>query len=48
MTGGLTENIESDKEAPDWLGGDLALVHTTVTGLQVFYLEYNSLLRGHT
>ena len=35
----LTENVQSDKEAPDRLGGDLAFVHPAVPGLEVFYLE---------
>ena len=36
----LTEDVESDKEAPDWLGGDLTLVHPAVPGLEVFDLKY--------
>ena len=39
MSAGLTKNIQSDKEAPDWLCGDLTLVHSAIPGLEVFYLE---------
>ena len=39
MSARLTKNIQSDKEAPDWLCGDLTLVHSAIPGLEVFYLQ---------